>query len=67
MSGYEFYQEVGSAWIKDVIPATIDKFSRLAQANKVAVILGSPRFSEKTKKYHNAAIFIRVYAQLKNE
>ena len=67
VSGYEFFKEIGAEWIKDVIPETIDKFSRVAQKNKVAIILGSPRFSEKTNRYYNAAIFIDEQGQVAGE
>jgi predicted amidohydrolase len=67
ISGYEFYEKIGSEWIKDVIPEAIDRFSRFARKHGVALILGCPRFSEKTKKYHNAAIFIDEQGQVVGE
>ena len=67
VSGYEFFTEIGTKWIKAVVPETIARFSRLAQAHKTAVILASPRFNETTKKYHNAAIFIDEQGQIAGE
>ncbi len=67
VSGYEFFKEIGLEWIKEAVPKTIDKFSRLARKNKVAVILGSPRFSQKTNRYYNAAIFIDDQGQVAGE
>lgn len=67
VSGYEFFKEIGSGWIKEVIPETIDRFSGLAREHKVAVILGSPRFSANTNAYYNAAIFIDEQGQVVGE
>ena len=67
ISGYEFFREIGSEWILDVIPETIDRFARLAQKHGVALILGSPRYSQKTNQYHNAAIFIDEQGQMAGE
>lgn len=58
VSGYEFFKAIGADWIKDVIPEIIENFARLARENSAALIVGCPRFSQKTNKYHNAAIFI---------
>ncbi len=67
VSGYEFFKAIGSEWIKEVIPETIEKFSRLSRKNEVAVILGSPRFNEKTNQYYNAAVFIDEQGQVTGE
>lgn len=58
VSGYEFYKQIGKEWIKDDVPAIIDKFSRLAQENKAAILLSTPRYNAEREKYYNAAIFI---------
>ncbi len=67
VSGYEFFKEIGSEWIKEVVPKAIDKFSRLARENNVALILGSPRYSEKSNQYYNAAIFIDEHGEIAGE
>jgi N-carbamoylputrescine amidase len=58
VSGYKFFKAIGSEWIKEVIPKTIDRFSGLARENNVAIILGCPRYREETDEYYNAAILI---------
>ena len=67
VSGYKFFKAIGSEWIKEVIPETIDRFSRLARENNVAVILGSPRYSEKRDEYYNAAILIDEQGEVAGE
>jgi predicted amidohydrolase len=67
ISGYEFYQEIGSEWIVGVIPDAIHRFARLARENEVALVLGSPRYSETANRYHNAAIFIDERGQVAGE
>lgn len=67
VSGYEFFKELGADWIKEVIPETLDKFCQLARANHVAAIIGSPRFSQATSQYYNAAIFIDERGQVVGE
>ena len=64
VSGYEFYKVLGRDWIKTDGPAIIEKFSQLARQNKVALVLGSPIYDEKSEKYYNAAIFIDEYGQV---
>ena len=50
VSGYEFFKAIGSDWIKTATPEIIARFSDLARANGVALILGTNaivmRFSE---------------------
>ncbi len=67
VSGYEFRDEIGVEWIKEVIPETISRFSHLARDHQVAVVLGTPRFSEKADQYYNAAIFINEQGQVAGE
>jgi predicted amidohydrolase len=42
VSGYEFYKQIGKEWIKEKVPAVVEKFSRLARENHVAIVLSSP-------------------------
>lgn len=67
VSGYEFFKEIGAEWIKAVVPETINRFCRLADDHKVAVIIGSPRYSDTTQRYYNAAIFIDEQGQVVGE
>jgi len=67
VSGYEFYKILGKDWIKADYPKIIEKLSQLALENKVAMILGSPVYEEKSEKYYNAAIFIDEQGQVIGE
>lgn len=58
VSGYEFFKAIGSDWIRNVTPQIIARFSDLARANSVALILGTPCFRAASQSYHNAALFI---------
>lgn len=67
VSGYEFFKEIGSGWIKEVVPQAVGRFARLAREARTAIILASPRFSETTGRYHNAAIFIDEQGRVAGE
>jgi predicted amidohydrolase len=67
VSGYEFYKEIGKEWIRDFVPAIIEKFSHLARENNVAFILSSPRYNTEKDRYYNAAIFIDERGQVIGE
>ena len=67
VSGYEFYKEIGKEWIKEEIPAILDRFSHLAQENKVAIVLSTPRYNVDKDRYYNAAIFIDEQGQTLGE
>ena len=67
VSGYEFFKTIGSEWIKEMVPQAIERFCRLARENNVAIILGSPIFSETTNQYYNAALFIDEQGQIVGE
>ena len=67
VSGYEFYKEIGKEWIKKDVPTIIEKFSRLAQENRVAIVLSTPRYIAKQDRYYNAAIFINEQGQIIGE
>jgi N-carbamoylputrescine amidase len=67
VSGYEFFKAIGSGWIKTATPEIIARFSDLARANRVALILGTPRFRAASQSYHNAAIFIDEQGRIAGE
>ena len=67
VSGYEFYKEIGKEWIKNNVPAIVEKFSRLARDNKVAIILSCPRYNADRDRYYNTAIFIDEQGQILGE
>jgi N-carbamoylputrescine amidase len=67
VSGYEFFKAIGSDWIRNITPQIIARFSDLARANRVALILGTPRFRAASQSYHNAAIFIDEQGNLAGE
>jgi N-carbamoylputrescine amidase len=67
VSGYEFYKEIGKEWIREDVPAVIDKFSHLARDNETAFILSTPRYSLEKDKFYNAAIFIDDHGQVLGE
>jgi predicted amidohydrolase len=64
VSGYEFYAVLGKDWIKADGHKIIAKFSQLAQENKVALVLGSPVYEDKSEKYYNAVLFIDEQGQV---
>jgi len=67
VSGYEFYKEIGKEWIRDEVPAIVERFSRLAEKNHAAIILSSPRYNMERDRYYNAAIFIDEQGQVLGE
>jgi predicted amidohydrolase len=67
VSGYGFYKILGKEWMKSYGYKIIEKFSKLAQENNVALILGSPVYTEKSNKYYNAALFIDEQGQVIGE
>jgi predicted amidohydrolase len=67
VSGYEFQEEIGIEWIKEIVPQTIQRFSQFARTYKVAMILGTPIYKEAQKKLYNAAVFIDEQGQISGE
>lgn len=64
VSGYEFFQVIGSRWIQSDIPGIIERFCRLAAEYRLALVLGAPLFDSSNEKYHNAALWIDQNGQV---
>ncbi|MDR3577905.1 MAG: carbon-nitrogen hydrolase family protein [Anaerolineaceae bacterium] len=64
VSGYEFYKVLGKEWIKTDVPGILQKFSKLARQNRVALLLGSPIYDQPGDRYYNAAVLIDENGQV---
>lgn len=55
---------IGSEWIGRDGPDIVDRFCRWARKHEIAILLGSPNYSDRTKLHYNSAIFIDERGQV---
>jgi N-carbamoylputrescine amidase len=53
--------------VAEKVPAVVEKFSRLARENHVAIVLSSPKYNAEKDRYFNTAIFINERGQVLGE
>lgn len=58
VSGYDFFQVMGKAWIQAEGKSILERFCKAARENHTALVLGCPTYDEPSDSYHNSAILI---------
>ncbi len=58
VSGYAFHASIGADWIQDDMPVVLERFGRLCEELRIALLLGTPVYDPNSGKLFNAAILI---------